>query len=85
MVGHRPGVKGDRGIHLGVRFQRLDGRDREERQERKLDPLPAGEVLLRAASQPRYRGDIDIHDGGELRGGLQRGHHALGDDPAVLG
>ena len=61
-------------------LERLDQRGSEERQERELDAFPPLEVCLGALAQPGDRRDVDLDDGGELRGHLQGFHHARGDE-----
>src|SRR5690606_11745002 len=79
VVGDLVGLAVDDGVQLRVRLERLDRRHREERQERQLDALAGLEVGLGLLPQPRDLGDVDLDDGGELRGDLQRLHHAAGD------
>src|SRR5690349_9344427 len=61
------------------RFSSVEG---DERQERQLDALAGREVVLGPVAQPRDLGDVDLDHRGQLGGGLQRLHHALGDEAA---
>ena len=61
-------------------LERLDQRGSEERQERELDAFAPLEVGLGALAQPGDRRDVDLDDGGELRGDLQGLHHAGRDE-----
>ena len=70
----------DDGVELGVGLERLDGGQREERQERQLDALAGLERGLGPVAQPGDGGDIGLDHGGQLGRGLQRLDHALGDD-----
>ena len=80
VVGDGAAAGVDDGVELGVGLERLDGGQREERQERQLDALAGLERGLGPVAQPGDGGDIGLDHGGQLGRGLQRLDHALGDD-----
>ena len=80
VVGDRAAGGVDDGVELGVGLERLDGGQREERQERQLDALAGLERGLGPVAQPGDGGDVGLDHGGQLGRGLQRLDHALGDD-----
>jgi hypothetical protein len=51
----------------------------EEGHEAELDALASLEVGLRGLAQPGDAGDVDLDDGGQLSGHVERLHHPLGD------
>src|SRR6185312_11953650 len=63
-----------------VHLECLDGRLREERQERELDALAGLEGRLGPVAEPGDVRDVGLDHGGELCRGLQRLDHPLGDD-----
>ena len=63
-------------------LERLGGRGHEEGQEGELRAVLGQEAVLGAGAQGGDAGDVDLDDGGQLRGGVQRVDHALGDDLA---
>ena len=85
VVGDLLRLRVDDRVELRVDLQRLDGRLREERQERQLDALAGLEGGLGPVAEPGDVGDVDLDHGGELGRGLQRLDHPLGDDLARPG
>ena len=67
-------------VELRVDLERLDGGLREERQEGQLDALAGLEGGLGPVAEPGDVRDVRLDHGGELRRGLQRLDHPLGDD-----
>ena len=72
----------DRGVQLGVHLECVDGCLGEERQVGELDAFTGQEVGLGCLTHTRDRRDVDLHDLGQLRRGLKRLHHSIGDDLA---
>jgi hypothetical protein len=66
-------------LRLGWLRSGLHRGQREERQVGQLHAVGGEERALGLLAQLRQARHVHLDDGGELRGGLQRFHHALGD------